>query len=438
MLFLIVGIIVLILALYLGIRTGGLGIAYAAGLGLFIYTMVLGIAPGNIPINVVFIIMTVIGTIAVLELSGGLDYMVLIAEKILRSNPRYINVLAPITTFCLTVLVGTQHSSYSLMPVIIEIAKKNNIKPVRPLSTSIIAAQVGVTSSPVAAAVVAFSGLLIPLGISLPKLLLIVFPASLIAIVIVGLLQNLLPQALDKDKNYLQLLQNGNLKEIKAQNGLNKEVKKGAKLTVGLFLLSIVLIVIYASFPSLKPTYSNGYKIDNAQMIMITMLAIAYVMINFTKVKISDLVNQKTFKAGMSAAVCVIGVAWLGDTLITHYTHDINVIAGNVLTTYSWLFSIVLFVVAVFLYSQAATVAAIIPIAISLGLSPLTLVASFVAVNALFVLPTYPTVIAANQMDYTGTTKIGKYVFNHSFMLPGVLVIFFAVILAYIIAGVVL
>ncbi|XWO13638.1 Anaerobic C4-dicarboxylate transporter [Candidatus Hepatincola sp. Pdp] len=429
-------IAIFLCAIFLGVRMGGLGIAYAAGVGLFIITMVMKIQPGALPFNVIIIIIAVVGTIGVLELSGGLDYMVRVSEKILKKHPKYINYLAPTITFALTVLAGTGHTAYSVMPVIVEVAKHQNIKPVRPLTTAVIASQIGITASPISAATVALVSILTPFHVSLGQVILICIPSAFCGIMLLAFYQSLLPQALNKDKTYLALLKTGNIKEVAL---VQKHLPESAKVAVFIFLVTIAVIIIYGLFPQFQPIYKEtGRNIDMPLLVVIIMLIAGYVMVIITKVKVSFIPKQATFQAGMSAALCVIGVAWLGNTVISHYSDNIQIMAGDFLKNYSWAFAVVLFLVSALLYSQAATTIAIMPLGISLGLSPMVIVGSFAATSALFILPTYPTSLAAVQMDNTGTTKMGKYVFNHSFIIPGILGIMFSVMFAFLMADIVL
>ncbi len=435
--FALICMIILILSIYLGARLGGLGIAFASGLGLYLFTMVLGITPGNLPVNVVFIIIAVIGAIAVLELAGGLAYLVYLAEIILRKNPKYINFLAPSVTFFMTLFAGTGHTAYSIMPVIVEVAKEQGIRPVRPLSSAVVASQIAITASPVSAALIAFIGILEPLGISLLQLLAIVIPSAFLGVMLMSCVQLFFPQDLKTYKPYIANKNNALITKAAAKP-LKADFPLTSKLAVLIFLVIIIAIMIYGLFPQLKPIYSNNKGIDNALLIVILMLLGSYIMTIVTKVDISKLTSQSSFKNGMSAALCVIGVAWLGDTIITYYKDDIKSFAGDFLIIYPWTFAFILFFISMLLYSQAATTVAMMPLGLALGLSPEVLIASFAAVSALFVLPTYPTLIAAVQMDYTGTTKMGKYVFNHSFLIPGILAVLFSVIIGFFIAEIVL
>ncbi len=422
-------VFILLLSIYLGARLGSLGIAYAAGIGLFIYTMVLGIAPGKLPIDVILIIISVIGMIAVLELSGGLLYLVYLAEKILRSNPKFINYLAPLVTFYMTVLAGTSHTAYSIIPVIVETSKSQGIRPSRPLCLATVMAHVGIVCSPISAAVVAMIGILNPLGISLPQLLIIMIVSATVASLLASFVIGLFPQKLANEPNYQKLLKEGKINEKTTEKIV---VPPKAPIAVGIFLLTVFAIVIYSIFTDFKPVYpETGKSIGTAHLIIILMLLGSYIMVKITKVDVSKLSSQSTFKAGMSAALCVIGVAWLGDTVITHYNNEIKEVAGDFLQGNPWAFAIVLFFLSSLLYSQAVTTISIMPIGVLLGLPPEVLIASFAAVNGLFLLPTYPIEIAAIQMDYTGTTKVGRFVFNHTFLLPGIMLLTFVCAIAY-------
>jgi anaerobic C4-dicarboxylate transporter DcuA len=438
--FFTVAAIILLLSIFLGARIGGLGIAYAAGIGLFIFTMVMGIAPGNIPTDVVFIIISVIGLIAVMELSGGLDYLVYLAEKLLRANPKSINYLAPLVTFFMTVFAGTGHTAFSLMPVIVEVAKNQGIRPSRPLTLAAVMSQIGIIASPISAAVVAFVGFLAGMNISLIQLLAIMIPSAVLSSLIASFVVGFFPQKLETDANYQALLKAGKITDKKLEE---KVISKKAPLAVLIFLLTVLAVMVYGMFPELKPVYTKAdgstFIISTAQLIMILMLLGAYIMVILTKVDITKIATQSTFKAGMQAALCVLGVAWLGDTLVSYYSGDIKAIAGDFLHANGWALAVVLFFASSLLYSQAAaTTALMLPLGIALGLSPHIMIGSFAAVCGLFLLPTYPTVIAAVQMDYTGTTRFGKYVFDHSFILPGTLLLVLTCVIAYFLSYIVI
>lgn len=493
---LILEIIVLLGAIFIGVKLGGIGIGYAGGLGVVILTM-LGLKAGSIPWDVILIIASVISAIGAMQVAGGLDYLVQIAEKILRKNPKYINFLAPTVTYLLTIFAGTGHTAFSMIPVISEVAKGQNIKPSVPLSIAVVSSQIAITASPVSAAVIFMAGnmALGGLGISYPILLAIWIPTTFAGCMVTALLMNFLwKQDLDKDPVYQERLKEG-LVAAPQKEGNYKELPKGAKTSVLIFFIGIIAVVFYATAISknvaiIKPSYVTGYEKvyqskDTAKFdeivaanpsikistdkntgvkyvedkskpvksltlardgaIMSFMLIIGALIVMICKIDVNKVPLQSTFRSGMTACICVLGVAWLGDTFVSNHTEEIKGLAGNLVKEYPVLLSVALFLASMLLYSQAATAKALIPtVIVALGLSATNngdayiLVASFAAVSALFVLPTYPTLLGAVQMDDTGTTRIGKYVFNHPFFLPGVLAIAFSVAFGFILAPVLL
>ena len=437
---LILQIIVLLGAIFVGIRLGGIGIGYAGGIGVVILGLALGMEPGNIPWDVILIIMAVISAISAMQLAGGLDYLVQIAERILRSNPKYINYLAPTVTYVLTLLAGTGHTAFSMIPVIVEVAKEQNIKPSAPLSIAVVSSQIAITASPVSAAVVYMTGVLEPLGWSYPLLLAIWIPTTFIGCMITAFIMTLFYNLdLSKDPVYQDRLAKG---LVKAPVGVqNMELRKGAKLSVLIFLLGVLCVVLYAT--AISKIGGKHLLIDNVVVprdaaIISFMLGIATLITIFCKIEIDKIANASVFKSGMIACVCVLGVAWLGNTFVAGYTKEITALAGDWVQRIPALLAVIFFLAAMLLYSQAATAKAITPVVIvALGITAenpgdsYMLVVSFAAVSALFVLPTYPTLLGAVQMDDTGSTRLGKYVFNHAFLIPGVLAIVFSVALGF-------
>ncbi|WP_236033165.1 anaerobic C4-dicarboxylate transporter [Helicobacter turcicus] len=438
---LILQIIVLLGAIFVGIRLGGIGVGYAGGIGVVILGLALGMKPGSIPWDVILIIMSVIAAISAMQLAGGLDYLVQIAEKILRSNPKYINYLAPTVTYFLTVLAGTGHTAFSMIPVIVEVAKEQNIKPSAPLSIAVVASQIAITASPVSAAVVYMTGVLEPLGWSYPLLLGIWIPTTFIGCMLTAFVVTIFSNLdLSKDPVYQERLAQGLVKP--AVGAQNMGLKEGAKLSVGIFLIGVLFVVLYAT--AISKIGGEAVLIENVIVprdaaIMSFMLAVATLIVIFCKVETSKIADTSVFKSGMVACVCVLGVAWLGNTFVGGYTNEIKDLAGNWVQQVPSLLAVIFFFAATLLYSQAATAKAITPVVVAaLGITAANpgdsymLVASFAAVSALFVLPTYPTLLGAVQMDDTGSTRLGKYIFNHAFLIPGVLAIAFSVALGFV------
>ena len=428
-------VIVVLGAIFFGARLGSIGIGYAGGLGVLVLSLGMGLKLGAMPIEVILIIMSVIAAIAAMQVAGGLDYMVSIAEHILRKNPKQITILAPVVTYVMTFLAGTGHTAFATLPVIAEVAKEQGVRPSRPLSIAVVASQVAITASPISAAVIFLSGVLEKQGVGYLELLAICIPSSFLACIVAACVANFLGKELKDDPLYQERLAKG---LVQMRGATKVEIKPGAKLSVGIFLIAILAVVAYATMISPKVGWIAKPIVPCTEAIILFMFAAATFITYFTRIDAANVLNSSTFKSGMSACICVLGVAWLGDTFVANHIEEIKALAGDLLNVYPWLLAVVLFFASTLLYSQAATTRALIPAALLLGVSPLTVVASFAAVSALFILPTYPTLIAAVEMDDTGSTRIGKYVFNHPFLIPGAVAIALSVIFAFVIGGMII
>ncbi|WP_026878071.1 anaerobic C4-dicarboxylate transporter [Ignatzschineria larvae DSM 13226] len=434
--------IIVLLAIFLGARLGGLGIGFAGGLGVLVLAAI-DVKPGTIPFDVISIIMAVIAAISAMQIAGGLDYLVDQTEKLLRKNPKYITILAPIVTYFLTLFAGTGNISLATLPVIAEVAKEQGIKPCRPLSTAVVAAQIGITASPISAAVVYMASVMenasmVGAGhtVSYLTLLVILLPATFLAIVIMSLIIAwLFNSKLSDDPVYQARLAEG---LIELRGSQVKTIKSGAKLSVFLFLLGVISVVIYAIINSQSLGLVETPLMNTTSAILIIMLSVATFITLFCRVQTDAILNSSTFKAGMSACICILGVAWLGDTFVQHNLEWIKATAGDLIHEHSWMLAVIFFFCSALLYSQAATAKALMPMALALHVTPLTAIASFSAVSGLFILPTYPTLVAAVQMDDTGTTRIGRFVFNHPFFIPGTIAVILAVLFGFLFGGMIL
>ena len=431
----LVELFIVVLAIWLGARLGGIGIGFAGGMGVLILTLGFGMKPGAIPFDVIEIIMAVIAAIAAMQVAGGMDYLVSLAERLLRRHPRYVTFLAPLVTYVMTLLAGTGHTAFSTLPVIAEVAKEQGVRPSRPLSMAVVASQVAITASPISAAVVFFATLLEPRGVSYIMLLAIAIPATMIGLFLAALVTNFLGKELKDDAVYQARLAKG---DVALRGETVYHDRPGARKSVLLFLVGIAAVVIYATITSESVNLIVNPPLPRNEAIVVFMLTIATLISLTCNIDSGAILSASTFKSGMSACVCVMGVAWLGDTFVKAHLADIQMLAGDTLKTYPWMLALVLFFSSMLLYSQAATAKALLPAALALGVTPLTAIASFAAVSALFVLPTYPTLLAAVEMDDTGSTRIGKFVFNHAFIIPGVLAITLSVVFGFIFGGLLL
>ncbi len=431
----ILELVIVFAAIFLGARLGGVGIGFAGGLGVLALALA-GVKPGTIPFDVISIVMAVIAAISAMQVAGGMDYLVLQTEKLLRRNPKHITLLAPIVTYFLTVLAGTGNISLSALPVIAEVSKEQGIKPSRPLSTAVVAAQIAITASPISAAVVYMSSVMEGHGISYLHLLMVLMPSTLCAIVLTSLIISLFfDSKLHDDPVYQKRFKEG-LINLRGNKVL--EVKPRAKASVGIFLLGVLSVVAYAVISSPGMGLITTPIMTTNSAILIIMLSVATIITLMCKVDTDLILSSGTFKAGMSACLCILGVAWLGDTFVQANLGWIKETAGGLIQSHPWLLAVIFFFSSALLYSQAATAKALMPLALALSVSPLTAVAAFPAVSGLFILPTYPTLVAAVQMDDTGSTRIGRLVFNHPFFIPGTLAIVLSVIFSFALGSIIL
>lgn len=413
----LVQLLLVLVCIIIGARLGGIGLGVMGGLGVALLTFLFGLEPGALPIDVMLMIAAVISAAACMQAAGGLDYMVRLAERILRCNPQYITILAPLVTYTFTFLAGTGHVAYSVLPVIAEVARETKIRPERPLGIAVIASQQAITASPISAATVALLGLLAGYDITLFDILKISVPATLIGVLVGALFSMRVGKNLFDDPEYQRRLKNGELDgDHKETAGV--ENRKGALLSVLLFVGATLLIVLFGSIPSLRPMF-GGERLGMPVVIEMLMLATAAIILLLTRTDGAKAAHGSVFSAGMQAVVAIFGVAWMGDTFINGNIVELKASIEGVVTEMPWLFGLALFVMSILLYSQAATVRAIVPLGIALAISPMMLIALFPAVNGYFFIPNYPTLVAAINFDRTGTTGIGKWVLNHSFMMPG-------------------
>ncbi|CFQ38156.1 anaerobic C4-dicarboxylate transporter [Yersinia bercovieri] len=430
-----VELVIVLLAIFLGARLGGIGIGFAGGIGVLVLAII-GVKPGSIPFDVISIIMAVIAAISAMQVAGGMDYLVQQTEKLLRKNPKHITILAPVVTYFLTIFAGTGNISLSALPVIAEVAKEQGIKPCRPLSTAVVSAQIAITASPISAAVVYMSSVMEGHGVSYLHLLMIVIPSTLCAVLVMSLIISLcFNSKLSDDPIYLKRLEEG---LVTLRGDTVKVIKPRAKTSVLLFLAGVLCVVAYAIINSPSVGLVATPLMNTTNAILIIMLSVATITTLICSVDTDSILNSSTFKAGMSACICILGVAWLGDTFVQHNLEWIKETAGSLIQAHSWLLAVIFFFCSALLYSQAATAKALMPMAMALNVSPLAAIASFAAVSGLFILPTYPTLVAAVQMDDTGTTRIGRFVFNHPFFIPGTIGVALAVCFGFVMGGLVL
>jgi anaerobic C4-dicarboxylate transporter DcuA len=417
---------ILLACIVIGSRLGGIGLGAVAGLGLFVFVFLLGLPPGAPPGTVLGMILAVVTAVALMEAAGGVATVVRVAERLLRRNPRRITLLAPLVTYALILAAGTQHVIYALLPVIAEVSRKAGVRPERPLSISVIAAQHGLVASPVSAATVALSGALAGTGISLPQILLVVIPSTLAGVLAGTFSVARRGVALDADPEYLRRLAAGEVRAEAAEVAAEASARPGAVASCFVFLLAIAAVVAIGLVPELRPVYektSEGItetgQIEMGRAIMIVMLAAGAVMLLGCRADPEAALRGGVMRGGLVALINIAGIAWLGSSFFEANQEAIVGGISALIRSQPWIFAFGLFGLSILLFSQAATVLLLAPVGLALGLPGALLVGLYPAANGNFFLPTYGTVLAAVSFDRSGTTRIGRFLLDHSFMRPG-------------------
>ena len=438
----VIQLLIVLAALYVGSRYGSLALGAISGIGLAILVFGFGLKPGNPPTDVIYIIIAAVTCAGVLQASGGMDWLIQLAEKLLRKHPERITILAPLCTFLLTVLVGTGHVVYTLMPIIVDIAIKKGIRPERPCAVASVASQVGITCSPIAAAVVAFVTISNAngYGVTIPQTLMVTIPACLAGLLLAALASFRRGKDLDKDPEYQKRIQDPKIhKYIYGSDAttLDKVIDKNAKTAVFIFLAAIIVIVGLA-FCQMVLSEEALAKLPKMNIaIQIIMLSATAFMIMLCKVDLKNAVSGAVWKSGMVAVVAIYGIAWLADTYFGNYLDQMKVMLTGMVSQYPWSIALVFFLVSVLINSQGAVVVAMLPLAYSLGIPGPVLLGVLPSVYGYFFIPNYPSDIATVNFDRTGTTRIGKYLLNHSFMMPGLISAWTATLVGYLITCVI-
>ena len=424
----IVEFLIVLGCILIGARIGGIGLGVMGGIGLAILSFVFGMRPTSPPIDVMLMIMAVVAAAASMQAAGGLDYLIKIASNILRKNPRHITFIAPLVTYFFTMMAGTGHVAYSVLPVIAEVSRRSGIRPERPLGMAVIASQFAIVASPIAAAVVALVAFLEPQGITLGNVLIVTIPSTFLGLACACIFVNKIGKELKDDPEYQRRLQDPEFRAEMEQEMKVEDIQitPQAKTSVSLFLFGAIIVVFMGAIPSLRPHF-DGSPMGMAHTIEIVMLSIAALIILICKPDGNTITQGSVFHAGMRAIVAIFGIAWLGDTFIAGHGDMVKEAVSGLVEVAPWTFAFALFGLSVMVNSQGATTAVLVPVAITLGLPPAIIIAVFVAVNGYFFIPNYGPIIASIDFDRTGTTRIGKYIFNHSFMLPGLLSMIFSI-----------
>lgn len=471
---------VMFICIFMGARAGGIGMGFWGGLGMLVVVMVFREPAADPPMDVMLIILAVISATATMQAAGGVDYLVGIAARIIRRHPNHITFLGPLVAWFFVVCAGTGHILYPLLPVIHDTALRNGVRPERPMSVATIGSLLAIVASPVSAATAALLVVLEPRGVTMPQILSISIPSTFVAMLLASAVMYHHGKELEDDPVFQQRVAAGEVEDIPEYVKLARRARRervsvqdlvereglvdvvipddadiarieqekdnqrvaeaersngarpgSGRLSAIVFMVTVVTVIVLGSFPSLRPLDADGETLSMSILIQIIMLACSAVILVATKVRVASIPGMSIAKTGLVAVVSIFGLAWLGSTVIDAHL-DIIVPAMSQLTDgHPWLFTVVLFVGACLLFSQVTTTGTLMPLGVSLGISTPMLVAMWPAVSAAFVLPTYPTAVAALNFDRSGTSKIGKFIFNHSYMLPGLVAVFGSILVGF-------
>ncbi|MCG9677653.1 anaerobic C4-dicarboxylate transporter [Vibrio sp. Isolate24] len=433
----------LLLMLYIGSRYGGIGLGVVSGIGLVIEVFIFKMPPTSPPVTVMLIILAVVTCASILEAAGGLKYMLQVAERLLRKNPKRVTLIAPFVTYSMTFLLGTGHAVYSIMPIIGDVALKNGIRPERPMAASSVASQIAITASPISAAVVYYLAQLADIqhDITLVSILMVTVPATLFGTLLMSLYSLKRGKELSEDPEYQARLKDPEWKkriESTTATSLDEVLPASARNAVLIFLASIITIVIIAMVPEIRTVVEGDKPIKMSVIIQMMMLCFGGVILLATKTDPRDVPNGVVFKSGMVAAIAIFGIAWMSDTYFQYAMPQFRSGIVEMVTNYPWTFALALFIVSVVVNSQAATARMMLPVGLGLGLDPALLIGLMPAVYGYFFIPNYPSDIATVNFDTSGTTKIGKWYFNHSFMSVGLIGVIGACCLGYVLGQVII
>ena len=425
---LLLQVAIILVCLFYGARKGGVALGLLGGVGIVLMAFVFKLSPGKPPVDVILTIIAVVAASATLQASGGLEVMLKGAESVLRRNPKYVSILAPFTTCFLTILCGTGHVVYTMLPIIYDVAIKNNIRPERPMAASSIAAQMGIMASPVSVAVVALVAFLakVPVGgtvIDFVMLLSITIPSTLMGVLAIGAFSWFRGKDLDRDEEFQARIADTEQRKIiygESTTLLDKTLSKDQWIAMWIFLGAIAVVAFLGAFQSLRPVF-GGKPMSMVLTIQMFMLLAGALIIMFTKTNPASIGKTEVFRAGMIAVVAVFGIAWMADTVFEANLPQLKATLTDLVKTQPWTYAIALLLVSKLVNSQAAAISAMVPVGLAIGVPPGYIVAFAAASYGYYILPTYPSDLAAIQFDRYVTTRIGKYVINHSFIVPGLI-----------------
>ena len=434
--------LILVLAcLFYGARKGGITLGLLGGIGMVVLIFGFGLPPGKPPVDVMLTIVAVVAASATLQASGGLDVLLLGAEKLLRRNPRSVTILAPFVTCGLTMLCGTGHVVYTMLPIIYDVAIKNGIRPERPMAASSIASQMGIIASPVSVAVVSLVAFLAkaPAGgatIDFITLLSITIPSTLVGVLVIGIFSLFRGQDLDKDEDFKKLVADPEARRRvygETTTLIGKQLARGQWTAMWIFVGAIAVVALLGAVEPWRPLIDNR-PLSMVPVIQMFMLLAGALIVLLTPTKPGEIAKNEVFRSGMTAVIAVFGVAWMADTVFETNLDTVRDALADIVKSRPWTYAVALLTISKLVNSQAAAISAMVPMALSIGVTPGHVAAFAAACYGYYILPTYPSDLATIQFDRSGTTRIGKYVINHSFILPGLIGVITSCVVGYLLA----
>ena len=416
--------LVVLAAIVMGTRSSGVGLGIWGGVGVMVLVFVFRLEPGSPPVDAMLIIISVVVTAGLMQVCGGIDWMVKVAAKAIENHPKQITLIAPLMAFLFSVGAGTSNVLYPLMPVIYDVSYRNKIRPSRPLSLSVVATGVALACSPVSAAMAAMVTLTEadPYNFDLIQILAVAIPAAIIGIFLTSLVVRRLGKELEDDPEYQKRIAAGTLDPPGTGDSVTVEATTQGRNAALIFLGSVVLIVVFGLFPDLRPQIDGddgSAPISMTVTIQLLMFTAAAIMILFCRPKVSEVNDSKVFKAGIVSAIALFGLAWLTDTFISAHEDDIVDTVGQWVSDAQWIFFLAIFLVCVLTTSQSTATRTIVPIGLAAGLSPALITGMWAGSFAgIYTLPTNGTQIAAANFDLSGTTTLGTKLIDHSYFIP--------------------
>lgn len=472
----ILQLLVVLGAIVMGTRSSGVGLGLWGGAGVAVLVFVFRLPPGSPPVDALLIVISVVVASSVMQVAGGIDWMVSVAAKLIARNPKQITLVAPLVAFLFSVGAGTSNILYPLLPVIQDLSYRNGIRPSRPLSLAVVSTGVALACSPVSAAMAAMVTLtdVAPYDFELIDILKVTIPAAILGIVVSSFVVARLGKNIADDPEIQARIAAGTIPppEVGANPAPGAGAGTGTSTgsprastdhnppTTGIaavgahsvtpaagpavvrgpgaaplqpavtvtpagrnaaliFFAGVLAIVAFGLFKGLRPLDGEGEPVSMTPIIEIVMFVAATIILLVSRPRVSEVPTTTVFRAGMVSAVALFGLAWLTDTFLSAHTEEIAGSVGSLVQAVPAIFALGVFLVCVLTTSQSTATRTIVPIGLAAGI-PLGLLSGMWAgaFAGIYLLPTNGSQIAAANFDVSGSTRLGTKLVDHAFFLP--------------------